>query len=55
MHAVLISELRFYSGEEEGDRRESHLQRIITTYVVFAPLSIGESTTAVFLTWDQSP
>lgn len=48
MHAVLISELRFYSGEEEADRRESHLQRIITTYVVFAPLSIGKSTTVQY-------
>jgi hypothetical protein len=43
MLAVLISELCFYSGEEESDRRESHLQRIITAYVVFAPLSMGKS------------
>lgn len=43
MHAVLVSELRFYSGEEESDGRESHLQRIITTYVLFAPSSIGKS------------
>lgn len=40
MHVVLVSELRFYSGEEESDNRGSHLQRIITTYVAFAPSSI---------------
>ena len=43
IHAVLVSELRFYSGEEESDHRESHLQRILTAYVVFAPLSMGKS------------
>ncbi|KAH9005998.1 Urb2/Npa2 family-domain-containing protein [Lactarius hatsudake] len=41
MHAVLVSELRFYS-EEKRDDRESHLQRIITTYVAFKSLSIEQ-------------
>ena len=44
---VLVSELRFYSGEEESGGRESHLQRIITTYVVFAS-SIGTSTSVQY-------
>ncbi|KAF8273762.1 Urb2/Npa2 family-domain-containing protein [Lactarius quietus] len=41
--AVLVSELRSYADEEESDARESHLQLIITTYVVLAPSSISES------------
>ncbi|KAH9075806.1 Urb2/Npa2 family-domain-containing protein [Lactarius deliciosus] len=41
MHAVLVSELRLYS-EEKRDDRESHLQRIITTYVAFTSSSIEQ-------------
>ena len=45
MHAVLTSELQLFD-KEEADGRESHLQRIVTTYMVFAHLtmSTGAST-----------
>ncbi len=38
MHAVLVAELHLIDKEESEDR-ESHLQRIVTTYIVFAHLS----------------
>jgi hypothetical protein len=41
MHAILVSELQLFSGEQQRDDRESHLQRIVTTYMVFAPLSMS--------------
>lgn len=41
MHAVLVSELQLFSREEEREDRETHLQRIITTYMVFAHLSMS--------------
>jgi hypothetical protein len=40
MHAVLVSELRLFDKEERGNR-ESHLQRIVTTYMVFTHLSMS--------------
>lgn len=40
MHAVLVSELRLFD-KEERENRESHLQRIVTTYMVFAHLSMS--------------
>jgi hypothetical protein len=40
MHAVLVSELQLFD-EEEREERESHLQRIVTTYMVFAHLSMS--------------
>ena len=40
MHAVLVSELQLF-GKEETEDRESHLQRIVTTYMVFARLSLS--------------
>ena len=45
MHAVLVSELQLFDKEEAEDR-ESHLQRIVTAYMVFAHLtmSAGAST-----------
>ena len=45
MHAVLTSELQLFDKEEAEDR-ESHLQRIVTTYMVFAhsTMSAGAST-----------
>jgi hypothetical protein len=45
MHAVLASELQLFDKEEREDR-EAHLQRIITTYMAFAQLSmsVGAST-----------
>lgn len=39
-HAVLVSELQLIFREEEREDRESHLQRIVTAYMVFAPLSV---------------
>jgi hypothetical protein len=39
MHAVLVSELRLFDKEREN--RESHLQRIVTTYMVFTHLSMS--------------
>ena len=40
MHAVLVSELRLFD-KEERENRESHLQRIVTTYMVFTHLSMS--------------
>jgi hypothetical protein len=40
MHAVLVSELQLFSGEERRGRG-SHLQRIIATYMAFARLSMS--------------
>ena len=40
MHAVLVSELRLFD-KEERETRESHLQRIITTYMIFTHLSMS--------------
>jgi len=40
MHGVLVSELQLIREEEREDR-ESYLQRIITAYMVFAPLSVS--------------
>ena len=40
MHAVLVSELQLIFREDEREDRESHLQRIVTAYMVFAPLSV---------------
>lgn len=40
MHAVLVSELQLFSREQGREDRESHLQRIVTTYMFFAPLSM---------------
>ena len=40
MHAVLVSELRLFD-KEEREARESHLQRIVTTYMVFIHLSMS--------------
>ncbi|KAI0307579.1 Urb2/Npa2 family-domain-containing protein [Multifurca ochricompacta] len=40
VHALLISELKLFSGEEREDR-ESHLQLIVTTYVAFEHSSIS--------------
>jgi hypothetical protein len=40
MHAVLVSELRLFD-KKESENRESHLQRIITTYMIFAHLSMS--------------
>lgn len=41
MHTVLVSELQLILREEEREDRESHLQRILTAYMVFAPLSVS--------------
>ena len=45
MHMVLVSELQLFSRDEEREDRESQLQRIVTTYMLFAPLlmSVGTS------------
>lgn len=45
MHAVLVSELQLFCGEDERGDRESHLQHIVATYMFFAPLlmSVGSS------------
>lgn len=40
MHAVLVSELQLIREDDRGDR-ESYLQRIVTAYMVFAPLSVS--------------
>lgn len=48
MHAILVSELRFF-GKEEGEGRELHLQRIITTYLVFVPSSMGKQSACKFM------
>lgn len=40
MHAVLVSELRLFH-KEERENRESHLQRIVTTYMVFTHLCMS--------------
>ena len=45
MHAVLVSELRLFD-KEERENRESHLQRIITTYMVFTHLSMTAGASA---------
>jgi len=39
IHAVLVSELQLFSGEEQV--RGSHLERIITAYMAFARLSMS--------------
>lgn len=41
MHAALVSELQLIFREEAREDRESHLQRIVTAYMVFAPLSVS--------------
>lgn len=41
MHAALVSELQLIFREEAREDRESHLQRIVTAYVAFAPLSVS--------------
>src|SRR6266850_745975 len=41
MHLILVSELQLFSREQGREERESHLQRIVTTYMVFAPLSMS--------------
>ena len=45
MHAVLVSELRLFHKEERKNR-ESHLQRIVTTYMVFTHLSMSAGASA---------
>jgi hypothetical protein len=56
MHAVLVSELRLFD-KEEREKREPHLQRIVTTYMVFTHLSMsaGASTdrdaVVCYITW----
>lgn len=45
MHAVLVSELRLFD-KEESENRESHLQRIVTTYMVFTHLSMSAGASA---------
>jgi hypothetical protein len=40
MHAVLVSELKQFDREERKER-EGYLQRIVTTYMVFAHLSMS--------------
>lgn len=41
MHAILVAELQLFPKEQGREVRESHLQRIVTTYMVFAPLSMS--------------
>ena len=52
VHAVLVSELRLFD-KEERETRESHLQRIVSTYVVFIHLSTsaGAHTAVVCYYW----
>ena len=40
MHAFLVSELLLFD-KEQRENRDSHLQRIVTTYLVFTHLSMS--------------
>lgn len=40
MHAVLVTELQLFDNEE-AEGRESHLQRIVTAYMVFVHLTMS--------------